>query len=44
VLEIVSRPLTATLLILGLAALVAPLVARRLRPGRISAEPARSAR
>ena len=31
VLEILSRPLTLTLLILGLAALVAPLVARRLR-------------
>ncbi len=44
VLEILSRPLTLTLLILGLAALVAPLVARRLRRGPVSAEPARSAR
>jgi putative tricarboxylic transport membrane protein len=44
VLEIVSRPLTLTLLILGLVALVAPLVARRLRGGAISAEPARPAR
>ena len=37
VLEIVSRPITLTLLILGLAALVAPLVARRLRRDPITA-------
>ncbi len=44
VLEILSRPLTLSLLLLGLAALVAPVVARRLRRRPISAEPAGSAR
>jgi len=40
VLEIVSRPLTLTLLILGLVALVAPLVVTRLSRRSISAAPA----
>ena len=40
VLEILGRPLTLTLLVLGLGAVVAPLVMRRLRRGAISAEPA----
>ena len=44
VLEIVSRPLTLTLLILGLVALVAPLVVTRLSRRSISAAPARPAR
>jgi putative tricarboxylic transport membrane protein len=42
VLDIASRPLTLTLLVLGLAALAAPMVARRLRGRPIGAEPARS--
>jgi TctA family transporter len=44
VLEMLSRPLTLTLLLLGLAAVVAPVVTRRLRGRAISAAPARSAR
>jgi putative tricarboxylic transport membrane protein len=44
VLEIVSRPITLTLLILGLAAVAAPLVMRGLRGRPAGAEPARPAR
>jgi putative tricarboxylic transport membrane protein len=44
VLEMLSRPLTLTLLLLGLAAVVAPVVTRWVRGRAISAAPARSAR
>ncbi|HEY7870988.1 MAG TPA: tripartite tricarboxylate transporter permease, partial [Methylomirabilota bacterium] len=44
VLEMLSRPLTLTLLLLGLAAVVAPVVTRWVRGRPISAAPARSAR
>jgi TctA family transporter len=44
VLEMLSRPLTLTLLLLGLAAVVAPVVTRWVRGRAISAAPAQSAR